>query len=63
MQDPHNYEKPFQPLNHILWSAINQTFEKNQSRAACTYILVPEENGYFFYTLLLFFFSVLFSIA
>lgn len=60
MQDPHNYEKPFQPPNHILWIAVNQTFEKNQSRAACPYILVPGENGYFLHFTAPFFFSIIF---
>lgn len=49
MQDPHNYEKPFQLPSHILWNAINQAFENTQSCAADTYryILVSEESNYF----------------
>lgn len=30
MQDPQNYEKPFQLSSHILWSAINQALENTE---------------------------------
>lgn len=46
MQDPQNYEKPFQLPSRILWSAINQTFENTESCASDIYgyTLVPEES-------------------